>query len=257
MRHTGTVAQPRVVDWQRQHPLLQFVDLGRCARRRGPAPDAARRRPAASWTRRTRRCSASLRSRTCAWWLLGFDLMQSDLPLRVAFPVFIGNLLRLAGTPRNPTAAARSRPAPPYRFISTTPMVRISVQDPQGRRQDYDVQGNPWIFSDAPQRVGVYTLRAGDTFKRYLTVNLLDDGESDINPANKLPPLAARRSRRFSPRRQRRNTVVARRDAGRGGGADRRVVHLVPGFLTCACSNEIRSSKQWRALSCSRPIRDH
>ena len=62
------------------------------------------------------------------------------------------------------------------------------MQDPEGRRQDYDVQGNPWVFSDT-DRVGVYTLRAGDTFKRYLTVNLLDDNESDINPAIKLPPL--------------------------------------------------------------------
>ena len=68
------------------------------------------------------------------------------------------------------------------------PISQITVQDPAGRQQRYEVQGNPWIFADT-QRVGVYTLRAGDTFKRYLTVNLLDDRESDINPANKLPPL--------------------------------------------------------------------
>ena len=45
------------------------------------------------------------------------------------------------------------------------------------------------MFTDT-QRAGVYTLRAGDTFKRHLAVNLLDGGESDINPAGKLPPFA-------------------------------------------------------------------
>jgi hypothetical protein len=49
------------------------------------------------------------------------------------------------------------------------------------------VQGNPWIFSDA-QQVGVYILRFGET-RRYLTVSLLDEAESDIDPAGALPSL--------------------------------------------------------------------
>jgi hypothetical protein len=64
---------------------------------------------------------------------------------------------------------------------------QVSVQDPQGKMRDYPVQGNPWIFTDTHQ-VGVYIFRAGES-KHYLTVNLLDDAESDINPADKLPPL--------------------------------------------------------------------
>ena len=186
VRHTGTVAQPRVVDWQRQHPLLQFVDLADVhvaealqltlqgnAHSLVDAPDTP--------------LLGLIEEPHLRVVVLGFDLMQSDLPLRVAFPVFIGNLLRWLAPPES-DGGGQIQAGTPYPLYLDIPLSRISVQDPEGRQQQYDVQGNPWIFSDT-QRVGVYTLRAGDTFKRYLTVNLLDDGESDINPTNKLPPL--------------------------------------------------------------------
>ena len=114
--------------------------------------------------------------------------MQSDLPLRVAFPVFIGNLLRWLAPPVS-DGGGQVRAGTPYPLYLDNPLSHITVQDPEGRQQQYEVQGNPWIFTDT-QRVGVYTLRAGDTFKRYLTVNLLDGRESDINAADRLPPLA-------------------------------------------------------------------
>ena len=186
VRHTGTVAQPRVVDWERQHPLLQFVDLADVhvaealhltlqdgAHSLVDAPDTP--------------LLGLIEEPALRLVVLGFDLMQSDLPLRVAFPVFIGNLLRWL-SPLESDGGGQIQAGTPYPLYFDAPMARISVQDPDGRQQQYDVQGNPWIFSDA-HRVGVYTLRAGDQFKRYLTVNLLDDGESDINPATKLPPL--------------------------------------------------------------------
>lgn len=186
VRRTGTVAQPRVVDWERQHPLLQFVDLADVhvaealhltlqddAHSLVDAPDTP--------------LLGLIEEPDLRLVVLGFDLMQSDLPLRVAFPVFIGNLLRWLSPPES-DGGGQIQAGTPYPLYFDAPMARISVQDPDGHQQQYDVQGNPWIFSDA-HRVGVYTLRAGDQFKRYLTVNLLDDGESDINPATKLPPL--------------------------------------------------------------------
>ncbi len=65
------------------------------------------------------------------------------------------------------------------------PVTQATVQDPQGKQRDYSVAGNPWVFTDA-QQIGVYIVRAGEA-KHYLVVNLLDETESDINPAQKLP----------------------------------------------------------------------
>ena len=182
----GTVTQPSIVDWERQHPLLQFVDLADLH-----VAEALHLKLQAGARSLVETPETTLLGLIEEPHLrvvfLGFDLMQSDLPLRVAFPIFIGNLLRWLA-PRESEGGGQIRAGIPYPLYLDGPISQITVQDPGGRQQQYDVQGNPWIFADT-QRVGVYTLRAGDSFKRYLTVNLLDDGESDINPANKLPPL--------------------------------------------------------------------
>jgi hypothetical protein len=116
--------------------------------------------------------------------------MRSDLPLRVAFPVLISNLLRWLNPQQGDFAAGQIQAGMPYAIFFDTPVERVTVQDPQGKKRDYEVQGNPWIFSEANQ-VGVYIMRA-DEQKRYLTVSLLDETESNINPADALPSLTPR-----------------------------------------------------------------
>jgi hypothetical protein len=182
----GTVLQPQVVDWQRQHPLLQFVDLTDL-------------RIEEALTLKLHQGAQSLVDTQDASLLsiidepplhlvtLGFDLMRSDLPLRVAFPVFISNLLRWINPQQDDEVAGHVQAGTPYPVFFDPPVSQVSVQDPQGKMRDYPVQGNPWIFADTHQ-VGVYIFRAGES-KHYLTVNLLDDAESDINPADKLPSL--------------------------------------------------------------------
>jgi hypothetical protein len=115
---------------------------------------------------------------------VAFDLMRSDLPLRVAFPVFINNLLRWLRPPQDETSAGYVQAGMPHAVFFDKPVTQATVQDPQGKQRDYSVSDNPWVFTDA-QRVGVYIVRAGEA-KHYLVVNLLDETESDINPAHKL-----------------------------------------------------------------------
>ena len=186
VQRTGTVAQPRVVDWERQHPLLQFVDLADlhiAEAQQVRLDDGARGLVEAQGTT----LLGTIEEPHLRVVFLGFDLLQSDLPLRVAFPIFIGNLLRWLAPPDS-DGGGQIRAGIPYPLYLDSPISHLTVQDPEGRQQQYEVRGNPWIFSDT-QRLGVYTLRAGDTFKRYLAVNLLDGRESDINPRDKLPPL--------------------------------------------------------------------
>ena len=115
------------------------------------------------------------------------------------------------------------------------PVTQATVQDPQGKQREYPVTSNPWVFTDA-QRVGVYIVRAGEA-KHYLVVNLLDETESNINPANKVTVLHAWRSVRA-----RRNTLgLSRRPmallaSGLCHGAAGRMVRLVPRFLILSAS---------------------
>lgn len=184
----GEVSQPRVVDWDRKHPLLRFVDLTDVQIEDALAlqvRQGARSLVDGSGTSLLSVIEGpSLRVVT-----LGFDLMRSDLPLRVAFPILLSNMLRWV----NPQAgnesaiAGQIRAGTPYMLFFERPVDRVTVQNPRGGERVYEVQGNPWIFTGA-QHTGVYILRYGDT-KRYVTVSLLDEAESDIHPDDALPSL--------------------------------------------------------------------
>lgn len=180
----GTVTQPQVLDWQRQHPLLQFVDLTDLH-----IEEALTIRPQAGAQSLVDGTGTALLSVIDEPQLhlvtLGFDLMRSDLPLRVAFPVLINNLLRWVNPQQDEMSAGYVQAGMPHSVFFDKPVTQATVQEPQGKQRQYTVPSNPWVFTEA-QRVGVYIIRAGDA-KHYLVVNLLDETESDINPANKVP----------------------------------------------------------------------
>lgn len=179
----GTVQRPQVLDWQREHPLLQFVDLSNLT-----IEDALVIRPHGGAQSLVDSAYTSLISvldepqlRLVA---LGFDLLRSDLPLRVAFPILMQNIVRWLSPQREERSAGMAQAGMPHTLFFDTPMAQVTVQDPHGNQREYRPTGNPWVFSDT-QRVGVYIVRAGDT-KHYLVVNLLDEVESDLTPSRPL-----------------------------------------------------------------------
>lgn len=183
---SGTVARPQVLDWQRDHALLQFVDLTDLV-----VEEALVVQPQGGAQSIVDGTGTSLMSVIEDTHLrlvhVAFDLMRSDLPVRVAFPVLMHNILHWLNPVQDDFAASQLQAGQPYVLFFDAPVTQVSVQDPQGKQHDYAVSGNPWVFTDT-QRSGVYIFRAGD-FKRYLTVSLLDETESNINPVDKLPAL--------------------------------------------------------------------
>ena len=184
LRSQGTVTRPQVLDWQRQHPLLQFVELTDLH-----IEEALVVQPQAGAQSLVDGTGTSLISVIDEPQLhlvtLAFDLMRSDLPLRVAFPVLLNNLLRWLSPQQDEMSAGYVQAGMSHTVFFDKPVTQATVQDPQGKQRDYSVLGNPWVFTDA-QRVGVYIVRAAAA-KHYLVVNLLDETESDINPTDKLP----------------------------------------------------------------------
>ncbi|MGE3536210.1 MAG: VWA domain-containing protein [Candidatus Tectimicrobiota bacterium] len=180
----GTVTQPRVLDWQRQHPLLQFVDLADLS-----IEEALVLRPqhgARSLVDGTGTALLSvIDDAQLRLMVLAFDLLRSDLPLRVAFPVLLNNLLRWVNPQQDDMNAGQIQAGMAQPLFFDKPVAQAIVQAPRGKQRDYTVSGNPWIFTDT-QHTGVYIIRAGEA-KHYLAVNLLDETESAINPASALP----------------------------------------------------------------------
>jgi len=127
---------------------------------------------------------------------LGFDLAESDLPYRVAFPLLLHSAFEWfrPGRREFPADAVRAGEVMPIYVAPGEQEIEITA--PSGRTERRAVTSNPLLFEDTFE-AGVYTYRragAGDHGERAgrFAVNLLDTTESDIRSRlEPTPPTAA------------------------------------------------------------------
>jgi len=176
---------PRIVDWDRQHPLTRFVNFATMqpvrAQRLEPqpwgnvlleGPNGAPLIVAGDWGGRRRIA-------------IGFDLLQSDFPLQVGFPIFLSNCIEWSA------GAATRQPLYQVNAGSTLTLPapagadRLSVLPPSGRGGTLPVSGGQAVLTEL-NRVGVYRIEGND-YVAQVAVNLLDPAESDLTPHDTLP----------------------------------------------------------------------
>jgi hypothetical protein len=122
--------------------------------------------------------------------LVGFDVHESDLPLRPAFPVLVDRLSRFLLP-----SAAPTRPYLPGEAVQlTAPNATdaVTVTRPDGARIHLPAGGGA-LRGDDTDETGVYvaTFGAGhDTRRVVFTVDALDPGNGSVAP-RPAPPLAA------------------------------------------------------------------
>jgi len=181
----AAIDRPRIIDWDRQHPLTRFVNFATMqplrAQRLNPQPwgnvllegaDGAALIVAGDWGGRRRLA-------------IGFDLLQSDFPLQVGFPIFLSNCIDWSAD------AATRQPLYQVNAGSTLTLPapagaeRMSVLPPSGRGGTLPVSGGQAVLTDL-DRIGVYRLEATD-YVAQVAVNLLDPAESDLTPKDTLP----------------------------------------------------------------------
>jgi len=116
---------------------------------------------------------------------LGFDLLDTDLPLRVAFPILMSNILEWLSPRQGAFVSHQVQAGAPY-FVDIEGMAsEVNVRKPSGEWVKMPVTENPLAIRDTSQ-VGVYTVRAGKRTQRF-AVNLVSQGESDILPKLTVP----------------------------------------------------------------------
>nr|MBN1229171.1 hypothetical protein [Anaerolineae bacterium] len=117
--------------------------------------------------------------------ILTFDLHNSDLPLQIAFPILMANLLEWYAPARPFQAAERLQPGDPViiRPQGSTTGYRVTL--PDGTRESYSATADALTFTRTIQP-GFYTvelLAGGQTTTRgSFAVNLFSPFESDIAP---------------------------------------------------------------------------
>lgn len=179
-----------VLDWQRDHPMLRHLALGRLY-----VAQAMRLEVPPQTERLIEGIGGPLlllhREGRATHLVLAFDLFQSNWPLRVSFPVFMYNAMQYlalgsdmsvrqsftpGATPIIPRAALQRAASQP----------RLRLIGPDGTRT-VDIPPHGDFALPSLDKVGVYTLDPPIPQFEQLAVNLLDPNESNLVPLDHAP----------------------------------------------------------------------
>ncbi|MFM9968071.1 MAG: VWA domain-containing protein, partial [Burkholderiales bacterium] len=176
----GTMEKPQVSDWDRSHPIMRHVDFSKIAIESAmrirpltpgrPLVEAALGGPLVYSIEEAHRKAI----------LIGFDLFKADLPLRVAFPLLIGNGIRWlhqGGIDQQMGQIAAGQP-----LLAPVPVgvESVTITTPSGKTVSQKVANGAVSFTDTDE-VGIYSLQAGKA-EMLVAANLMDSEESDIAP---------------------------------------------------------------------------
>lgn len=174
---------PAITTWDEEHPALRYVNFRAIgiaeARRLSPGLDGeviARAGDAP--------VAVALEREGLRGLAIGWDLLDSDLPLRVGFPVLLSNAVRWLGELRREGEVQVVRPGDTLRFAAPVAVTAATLVTPDGRRHRVEAGGEQIVLG-ATERVGDYRLIAGDRQWRW-AVDLRDPDESDLAPGTTL-----------------------------------------------------------------------
>ena len=179
------IESPAIVDWKNTHPLLRYVNFDNVLIRETLGVKTPAWASSLVDGQKSPLILAGELNRQKILWI-GFDVLDSNWPLRISFPIFIAYAVEWL----NP-ASARSvqlmiRAGDPFRFAPLAPIAGAQVTLPDGKQKRIDAGTNAAeiVFGDTA-RSGIYRLRAG-TNETVFCVNLLDAAESNTKPRPEL-----------------------------------------------------------------------
>jgi hypothetical protein len=179
----GEMRRPTIRGWEREDPLLRFVDLRDVAIARSlkitPLPwmhtlvDGDGGPLMMAGEQNGQRVV-----------LIPFDLRQSNLPLTASFPILMSNLLGYL----EPASQSTQRDLRPGDAVTLSPLPQaeeVVVRQPGGQSQTFPSEGRPIQFTSTAQP-GLYTVlqrAAGQTLlEEPFSINASDEKESDVRP---------------------------------------------------------------------------
>jgi hypothetical protein len=112
--------------------------------------------------------------------------LTTNWPLQPSFPLFFRNALYMLGNVDDAVRVLSVQPGEPMVLRPEAGVHKLTVHTPQGERARLERGSRPdFVFADTDQ-VGVYKLERDDQAQRFFTVNLLDSGESNLEPRDEI-----------------------------------------------------------------------
>lgn len=123
--------------------------------------------------------------------VLAFDLHRSDLPLQVAFPLLMANLIGWLAPGSGSDLPMQVFPGAAVALSLPPEVESAKVTRPDGSTARLVPQGGRAVFADTAQ-LGVYEVTWGEIGRASFAVNLFSPQESDVRPAGALPMVGGR-----------------------------------------------------------------
>jgi len=172
-----------VLSWDRQHPLMQYVELDPVRYSGFGAFELPTGATPLAWGP-DGPIIATFRSRGASHVAVGFALRQSNWPLQVSFAVFVQNAFDQLMRAGAGLEAMAHRPGEPITVQPAPDADSIRLDGPTRATIDVDEPGPVTI---PPLRLaGLYDVTGAQTPMDAIAVSMLSDQESDIRPKGAL-----------------------------------------------------------------------
>ena len=181
----GELKNRAIADWQDKHPVLNFVNLENLFAARAWKLDVPRDAlvlaqfedsPALVMTRR----GGGL------WLLAAFDVLQSNWPFDAGFVMFCYNAIHFVANESGDVDRHALKAGQPITVQAKPGQKRAALAGPGGLKEDLVASPSGLLRWARTLRAGVYRLAIEGGPETCVAVNLMDERESDIAPADEL-----------------------------------------------------------------------
>ncbi len=179
------IDQPAIIDWDRQHPLMRFANLSNLNVVKARIASLPSYAEVVAESRETALIAAIERGPIRLAYV-GFDIGNSDWPLRASFPIFFSNVIAWL---RPESAAGKTLKLETGDAVPILPDKDVEnavIIDPDGNEHDVVVDPTETVFFSNTKHVGIYTLSKEAKPDAHFAVNLLSAAESNIAPRDHL-----------------------------------------------------------------------
>ena len=176
---------PTIVDWKSTHPLLRYASFDNVQVVESFAASAP------TWAvsivdapQAPLILAGELGRQRIAW--VGFDVLESNWPLRVSFPIFVANAVDWLNPANAKGGELLVKAGEAFRLPLNHPETSAKVTLPSGETKtlSLDPNASELVFGETYKQ-GTYHLMAG-TNETVFCVDLLDANESNIKPRDEL-----------------------------------------------------------------------
>ena len=173
----GKIAPAQILDWDTTHPILENVDLHGTAVESPTLLEAPREWEPLVASRQSGLVYAHAQKGLRVV-VFAFDLSQTNLPRKVAFPLLMNNAFRWLFPYKFEFSFLQGQAGAVYPIYLKKHLEAVRIQTPSGKEENYQPEASPFAYANT-QEVGIY-LAQQEQSNQFFAVNLLDETESNI-----------------------------------------------------------------------------